>query len=379
MKRIASKLALCLALTMALTACGKNDNKTNNKTDSKTDNKKCPENTGWSGDNCDQCTGDFWGKNCDQKPTCQNGTPSLGVNGNGKCTGACNEHFAGENCDDCADSYFGDTCQNKCACSDKQTCKSGKSGSGCECTDERLTGDNCDQCKFADATAGSLVDSNSNITYKTTWINCHEWMAENMQNTVANDGSSLTCHIQKVFDKTCDNGEEGGSEIDCYKDVPDFKKDYGCLYSLADAQKVCPAGWHLPTQSDVKAMIIYTKEHKKSATLFQALIAKSGWKAQVNSQSELDDTLTDIIGGDDFGFNALPAGMAEFACEDGECVYDDFADFGLAVYFWTSTVLHQEEGDEAYRFGIDSIDSEHVDVLNLTSYMGIISVRCLKD
>ncbi len=122
-----------------------------------TNNGHCKANscqTGWdgencsscaaafSGKNCDQCSGNFWGKNCNQEPTCKNGTPSLGPNGNGKCVGACNGHFAGENCTECQVDW---------------------------------TGDNCDR-EISQVKIGDQI-----------------WMKKNMDSTTGKDGSKLTC------------------------------------------------------------------------------------------------------------------------------------------------------------------------------------------
>ena len=63
----------------------------------------------------DPCPTHF-GPYCDKVPTCKHGTPSVGVNGTGNCTGDCNPNWAGPNCDDCDANHTGSDCSIYTTC-----------------------------------------------------------------------------------------------------------------------------------------------------------------------------------------------------------------------------------------------------------------------
>ena len=100
---------------------------------------------------------------------------------------------------------------------------------------------------------GTMSDNGGN-TYKTVEINGVTWMAENMKYT--SDGIVCRVNQRNKGDKECWSPE-------CYEDVPNFKEDYGCLYDLASAMKVCPTGWHLPNFHDFYSLLIAADPHAK--------------------------------------------------------------------------------------------------------------------
>ncbi len=271
------KLFFCCALAMSLVACGEKSSESGNVS------SKCPANTGWSGDKCDQCTGNFFGPKCDQVPTCKHGTPSVGLTGNGQCVGACQANFTGENCDECTNPL--------------------KTGENCnECKNSRMTGDTCEDCKIADGTIGKLVDDrDNNKEYKTTMINCQEWMAENYMRAVGNrrnpnnDANNVSTH--------------------------------GLLYDFATVtgKNFCPSGWRMPNMRDINMLTSYVDKMKTSDSRFLALISEFGWH---NTDG------TDIIGGDDFGFSAQPAGIFT-----SDSMTDEKAPkhFGVDAHLWITS------------------------------------------
>ncbi len=104
-----------------------------------------------------------------------------------------------------------------------------------------------------------------------------------MDTTVGNDGSSLTCYA---------NTEEDH----------DFVHNYGCLYTWADAMKVCPSGWRLPTEAELRDLENLGTDALRATT----------WSGGSNTS----------------GFSALPAGNYY----SGSYLY-----FGSDAFFWSST------------------------------------------
>ncbi len=106
---------------------------------------------------------------------------------------------------------------------------------GCIC-DEGFAGVLCDRCAtgFSGADCswqGTTMMGPDGQAYRTVQMGEEVWMAENMASDMALDGSSITCYANTAKD-------------------PDFVKHYGCIYNWDEAMKVCPSGWHLPTEAE---------------------------------------------------------------------------------------------------------------------------------
>ncbi len=230
-----------------------------------------------------------------------------------------------ENQKTCKAGQFGAECK-PCTCQNG-TCKDGKDGNGeCSSCEAGYAGKNCD----------SMADSKGRL-YKVTKIDNQVWMAENMATDQATDGTEVTCYANT-------DPEDGDT---------DFVEKYGCLYTWADAQRICPSGWHLPTYSDFDTLLNYVPEHRKSNNNFLALIAKStAWTGYSNQ------------GGDDFAFGALPAGYGG----------GGYGNFGTYAYFWSATE-NENYTDIAYSLYLGNGDA---DVDNIYKDIAF-SVRCLKD
>ena len=228
----------------------------------------------------------------------------------------------GEGYDYCHAGYFGPECQ-PCHCVNG-TCNDTTQGDGsCTCF-VGYTGEDC-------ATWATYMQDATGKNYKAITIGNQIWMAENMATDSATDNSAVTCYKNSAFDKD----------------------EYGCLYTFADAQKICPSGWHLPTYSDFDTLLNYVSAHRKSNSNFLALIAKS------TAWTDYKD-----LGGDDFGFGALPAGYYGGG-------YDDF---GSSAYFWSAT---EYENNANYAYYLDlGYGNAYVSSYN-EDYA--FSVRCLKD
>ena len=179
-----------------------------------------------------------------------------------------------------------------------------------------------------DAAAGTLKDLRDGQMYKTVKIGNQVWMAENL------------------------NYETATSVL-----IPEYngkpREKYGRLYTWDDAMKACPSGWRLPSEDDWNELLEFVGD---SATAGTKLKAARDW----------DKARGDVIGTDDYGFAALPAGVSHV---NGNGVRS-FSNNG--AFFWTATengrailiVMHYEkEVVESSRFDKETW----------------LSVRCIMD
>lgn len=163
---------------------------------------------------------------------------------------------------------------------------------------------------------GELLDERDGQVYRTVSICDVEWMAQNL------------------------NYEGASGKHYCYDGQDSYCEKYGRLYTRAAVS--CPAGWHLPDDSEWEALF---KCVGGQGTASNALRASSGWTAH----PELDDA-------DAYGFSALPGGVYHFGDE------------GNTGWFLSATG-HND-------FAVNDGESSHKSTA--TDYTAI-SARCVKD
>ena len=174
------------------------------------------------------------------------------------------------------------------------------------------------------ATQESLVDKRDGKKYKTVKIGNQTWMAEYLK--------------VKIEHSWCYKGKESN----CQK--------YGRLYNWDTAKAACPAGWHLPSKEEFKALFVAVGSEDVAG---KKLKSTSGWKENGNGEYA-------------FGFSALPAGY-----RNGN---GDFNNEGNRAYFWSSTEYNSDRANDVYlQYGYDNAD------LGDDNKSIGFSVRCLKD
>jgi uncharacterized protein (TIGR02145 family) len=100
---------------------------------------------------------------------------------------------------------------------------------------------------------GIASDQDGN-SYKTVRIGNQTWMAENLRTTKYTDGTPITLVSDKsawiiISTPAC-----------ClYNNDTTYKSRYGLLYNgyAVNTNKLCPAGWHISTDTDWKNLIEY--------------------------------------------------------------------------------------------------------------------------
>lgn len=192
---------------------------------------------------------------------------------------------------------------------------------------------------------GEMTDPRDGMVYKTTTIGGQVWMAENLN----------------YFDI---EGTASSIKNDwCYWDKPENCELAGRLYTWKVAQRICPEGWHLPSNEDWRALLTAVDADSVNEILWRGsskLKSISGWE-------------NDGSGTDDFGFTALPAGKKFFTR-----VQDGFANHGCSALMWASTEAEGGAADSlAFRMELDC-SNDNITINTAKKYDGL-SVRCVKD
>lgn len=160
-----------------------------------------------------------------------------------------------------------------------------------------------------------VTDADGNV-YKTIMLEEGVWMAENLRTTKFNDGTPIPLIKGKAaWEETKSPG------FGWYKDDADYKKSVGAIYNwhAVGTKKLCPKGWHVPTEAEWNDLMDYAGTTEKSgdnpAKLKEAGTAH--WKSP-------NEGATNSI-----FFTALPAGEISYFYTDEES--------GTKATWWTST------------------------------------------
>jgi uncharacterized protein (TIGR02145 family) len=168
---------------------------------------------------------------------------------------------------------------------------------------------------------GSMTDQTGN-TYKTVEIGSQTWMAENLKTTKYSDNTSIpNVTSNSAWIKLTTPGY-------CWynNDETTNKPTYGALYNWYTAKtgKLCPTGWHVPTDAEFKTleMSLGMTQVQADGTLWRGtdqgtqMKNTTGWKTGEN-------------GTNTSGFSALPGGYRYHL--DGA-----FNNVGELGYWWCS-------------------------------------------
>ena len=114
------------------------------------------------------------------------------------------------------------------------------------------------------------------------------------------DGETVEIGTQIWMAKNLNYNAKGSK---CYENNPDNCAKYGRLYNWQTAMKVCPDGWHLPSNEDWEKLFRFvdgdtnSESPYGSETAGKHLKAVSGW-----------DPYDSVENLDTYGFSALPGG-----------------------------------------------------------------------
>ncbi len=296
------------------------------QTDKDKDKDKDAQSDAKSDDDQQTCKAGHFGAEC--KPCdCRHGTCKDGKEGTGDCSS-------------CEEGYFGKNCDNNVIDCRHGTPSLGPSGNG-KCASCEKGWDIAQNC--ADTTSDYMADTQGNV-YKVIVIDGSTWMAENMATDQATDGTAVTCD----------------ANTDPVDGDTDFVAKYGCLYNWADAQKVCPKGWHLPQKADFEGLLSAAESNDNDPIpnpAWLALVAKDvAWKNVMFLGMVTNST----------GFSALPAAGK---------IDGSYINFGMIALFWSATE-YENNSKAAYYLDLAATGYAVLDFY-LKDYS--LSVRCVKD
>lgn len=202
-----------------------------------------------------------------------------------------------------------------------------------------------------------IADIEGNL-YNTVTIGTQVWMAENLRATKYNDNTP----VPNVTDNTKWINLSTPAYCWIRNDIQ-YKDVYGALYNwfTINTGKLCPAGWHVPTDKEFKtlelALGITTEEidltEWRGTDQGMQMKSSIGWTEGEN-------------GTNSSGFSALPGGYRWGAT-------GDFNGIGMITYWWSS----EYNADYAWYRRIDGTDSRVY--RHATSKRGGKYVRCVKN
>lgn len=203
-------------------------------------------------------------------------------------------------------------------------------------------------------------DVEGNI-YKSVIIGTQEWMSSNLRTGKYADGTAIPNVIDGDQWKQLNTGAWCHYDIYYLTDI-EYDATYGKLYNwyaVANNRKLCPFGWHVPSDDEWTILTDYLAANGHSGTEGKALKAAEDWYASFESESG--------NGTDDYGWNGLPGG---YRANKG--YFMGIKDNGS---WWSSTEAH---GSIAWYRKMMDEGSHHIGRPNFFKESGY-SVRCLKD
>ncbi len=158
---------------------------------------------------------------------------------------------------------------------------------------------------------GSVTDVDGN-TYNTVTIGTQIWMVENLKTTKYADGTAIT----NVSDNSEWTTQTEGAYCWYNNDINN-KSTYGALYNfftVVDSHKLCPTGWHVPTDADWTTLTNYLGGESVAGGKLKETGTTHWYSPNTAATNET-------------GFTALPGGLRSG-------LYGSFSYIGGYGYWW---------------------------------------------
>lgn len=203
---------------------------------------------------------------------------------------------------------------------------------------------------FAQQT-GIFIDTRDGQVYNIVKIGNQTWMTQNLNTAVYSDGKAiaLTENIEE-WQKLGANKKPASCFYEFNKSNDE---QFGRLYNwyAVKTGKLCPSGWHVPTENDWVELEKFLGEESNDVKIKSC----SGWPEEHNGTNES-------------GFNAIPSGALKFG---------SFQEIDSVAYWWASDYLNNKRDYRAYNRNI-GYDYSGFDRDSGEKDSGF-SVRCVKN
>jgi uncharacterized protein (TIGR02145 family) len=178
--------------------------------------------------------------------------------------------------------------------------------------------------------SGTVTDSDGNV-YNTVVIGTQTWMVENLKTTRYNDNTVIA--YPGMDDWAWQNDTSGAYAWYNNFEINEasYKATYGALYNwyAVNTGKLCPIGWHVPTDAEWKTLEMYLGMSQATADLKGDRGTNEGSKLAGNASLWANMGLVINTAFGTSGFTALPGG---FRWEFG-----GFGEVRTNGFWWSST------------------------------------------
>ena len=167
------------------------------------------------------------------------------------------------------------------------------------------------------------IDSNG---YDTVQIGTQVWLKQNLRTTRYKDGSSI---VYPGSNNNAWNFNNSGAYAWYNNDSATYAATYGALYNAyaAISEKLCPAGWHVPSETEWDNLINYLGGDSVAGGMLKA----TGTIANGNGLWQSPNTGASNI----TGFNAFPA---------GNLYNGSYSSLGFATEYWSTDEMYWTHG-----------------------------------
>jgi uncharacterized protein (TIGR02145 family) len=207
----------------------------------------------------------------------------------------------------------------------------------------------------------TIVDYDGNI-YDVVTIDNQCWTQQNLQVSHYKNGATIPTGISDLQWSTLTSGAYA-----IYNSVGANNTVYGKLYNwyaVAYPAGLCPAGWHVSTESDWNKMTHYLDFFADTSCTGCASSASAGGALKEINTAHWSSPNAGAT--NNSGFTALPGGL-----RTDQGIYGSLTHYG---YWWTSTSYATTVAHYHYLWN-DSSELYHYDNSKNNGY----SVRCVKD
>jgi uncharacterized protein (TIGR02145 family) len=223
----------------------------------------------------------------------------------------------------------------------------------------------------------STMTDKDNNTYSTISIGAQCWTTTNLKVTMYNDGSLIPDLTSSTSNPWATSGARTVYDV-IVVPLSDYVGTFGYLYNwyaVNDLRKLCPAGWHVPTDAEWTIMIqtLDPSQAVNSGNVSTFTGVQSSTAGTVMKSTVTNSSIGSGLGWDGSpgtntsGFTALPGGYRGYV--------GSFFNVRFIAFFWSAT----EYGNfGAWYRNLDNASSNvHRNGSSSKSVGG--SVRCLRD